>query len=69
MLNMCLKKNKVEEPSVSQGDLIFLIKMKEGIKQSRMPDEMPLPFKGKRPKLPNNTLECGATSKQPQMQI
>lgn len=45
-----------EEVPVSQEDLQFLAKLKEGIKQK--PDghyEMPLPFKKERPSLPNNT--------------
>lgn len=44
-----------EEVPISQEDLQFLAKLKEGIKQK--PDghyEMPLPFKEERPSLPNN---------------
>ncbi|XP_062421503.1 uncharacterized protein LOC134132867 [Pungitius pungitius] len=45
----------VEDVTVSQEDLLFLAKLREGIKHK--PDghyEMPLPFKRDRPTLPNN---------------
>ncbi|KAI4884818.1 hypothetical protein NFI96_007752, partial [Prochilodus magdalenae] len=44
-----------EDIAMSQEDLCFLAKLKKGIKQK--PDghfEMPLPFKGEKPNLPNN---------------
>ncbi|XP_026094281.1 uncharacterized protein LOC113066585 [Carassius auratus] len=44
-----------EEVSTSQEDLRFLAKLNEGIKQVQDGHyEMPLPFKGERPDLPNN---------------
>ncbi|KAG1929509.1 hypothetical protein F2P79_022940 [Pimephales promelas] len=44
-----------EEVSTSQEDLRFLAKLNEGIKQTQDEHyEMPLPFKGERPELPNN---------------
>ncbi|KAG1925738.1 hypothetical protein F2P79_025333 [Pimephales promelas] len=44
-----------EEVSTSQEDLRFLAKLNEGIKQTQDGHyEMPLPFKGERPELPNN---------------
>ncbi len=44
-----------EEASASQEDLRFLAKLNEGIKQQQDGHyEMPLPFKGERPNLPNN---------------
>lgn len=45
----------VEDTSISQEDLHFLTKLKEGIKHKADGHyEMPLPFKGERPNLPNN---------------
>lgn len=47
----------VEEESMSQEDILFLAKVKEGIKQKEDGHfEMPLPFKQERPDLPNNKL-------------
>lgn len=44
-----------EEGLISQDDIKFLVKLKEGIKQKPNGHyEMPLPFKEKRPSLPNN---------------
>lgn len=44
-----------EDVSTSQEDLRFLAKLNEGIKQQQDGHyEMPLPFKGERPNLPNN---------------
>ncbi|KAL2091637.1 hypothetical protein ACEWY4_013900 [Coilia grayii] len=46
---------RVEEDSFSQDDALFLTKLKSGIKhKSDGHLEMPLPFKGERPNLPNN---------------
>lgn len=45
----------IEDTSVSQEDLHFLTKLKEGIKhKADGHHEMPLPFKSKRRNLPNN---------------
>ncbi|KAL4008001.1 hypothetical protein ACER0C_001853 [Sarotherodon galilaeus] len=47
----------VEEESMSQEDLLFLAKVKEGIRQKQDGHfEMPLPFRQERPDLPNNKL-------------
>lgn len=44
-----------EDISISQEDIKFLAKLKEGIKQKpNRHYEMPLPFKEERPSLPNN---------------
>lgn len=46
---------RVEEDSFSQDDVLFLTKLKDGIKQKADGHfEMPLPFKGERPSLPSN---------------
>ncbi|XP_065140047.1 uncharacterized protein [Paramisgurnus dabryanus] len=46
---------KNEEVSTSQEDLRFLAKLHKGIKQTQDGHyQMPLPFKGERPELPNN---------------
>ncbi|KAK7945396.1 hypothetical protein WMY93_001124 [Mugilogobius chulae] len=55
VLEMDFVERTNEEEAMSQEDLMFLSKIKEGIRQR--PDghfEMPLPFKQERPNLPNN---------------
>ena len=55
MLEMDFVERSVEEEQVSQEDLVFLTKVKGGIKQKQNGHlEMPLPFKQAKPELPNN---------------
>lgn len=57
VLEMDFVERTIEEESMSQEDLMFLSKVKEGIKQKEDGHfEMPLPFKEERPDLPNNKL-------------
>ncbi|XP_039902265.1 uncharacterized protein LOC120742861 [Simochromis diagramma] len=57
VLEMDFVEKGVEEESMSQEDLLFLAKVKEGIKQRQDGHfEMPLPFRQERPDLPNNKL-------------
>ncbi|XP_054868580.1 uncharacterized protein LOC129349422 [Amphiprion ocellaris] len=57
VLEMDFVEKTIEEDSMSQEDLLFLAKVKEGIKHKQDGHfEMPLPFKEERPELPNNRL-------------
>nr|XP_054604914.1 uncharacterized protein LOC107372912 [Nothobranchius furzeri] len=57
VLEMDFVERSVEKEPVSQEDLLFLTKMKDGIKLKQNGHfEMPLPFKQEKPKLPNNKL-------------
>ncbi|XP_057694568.1 uncharacterized protein LOC130917316 isoform X2 [Corythoichthys intestinalis] len=57
VLEMDFVERSIEEESMSQEDMLFLTKVREGIKQKQDGHfEMPLPFKKEKPELPNNKI-------------